>query len=131
MVKLRYLLDTHALIWAAVDEDRLGRHAARAIATTPYHQLGISDVSLQELGLLLHLGRIQFSGDPKKVLAKMLEYVTVLPINLEIALSAPALDLPHSDQFDRIICATARHHRIPLITRDGNLTDANLVDVVW
>jgi PIN domain nuclease of toxin-antitoxin system len=38
MARLKYLLDTHAFLWAASDEARLSNKAARAIATTPYEQ---------------------------------------------------------------------------------------------
>ncbi|HLP01067.1 MAG TPA: type II toxin-antitoxin system VapC family toxin [Opitutaceae bacterium] len=131
MARLKYLLDTHAFLWAAIDEDRLSTKAARAIATTPYEQLAISDVTLQEIGLLVHVGKISFTGSPKTVLGTLLHYVTVLPISLEIALAAPALALPHGDQFDRIITATAKVHRLPLITRDANITDAGVVDTLW
>jgi len=131
MAHLKYLLDTHAFLWAATDEDRLSVKAARAIATTPYEQLAISDVTLQEVGLLLHSGRISFSGSPASVLGSLLHYVTVLPITLEIALAAPALTLPHGDQFDRIITATANVHRLPLITKDANITDSSIVTTVW
>lgn len=129
--RLKYLLDTHAFLWAATDEDRLSPKAARAIATTPYEQLAIADVSLQEIGLLLHAGRISLRGSPKAVLGKLLHYVTVLPISLEIAVAAPALALPHGDQFDRIIAATAKVYDIPLITKDANITDAGVVTIVW
>ena len=131
MARLKYLLDTHALLWAATDEDRLSNTAARAIATTSYEQLAISDVTLQEIGLLLHSGRITFQGSPTAVLGKVLNYVSVLPITLEIAVAAPALALPHGDQFDRIIAATAKAHRLPLITKDANITDAAVVETVW
>lgn len=131
MARLKYLLDTHALLWAATDEDRLGSKAARAITTTPYEQLAIADVTLQEVGLLLHLGRISFKGSPAAVLATLLNYVTVLPITLEIAIAAPNLALPHGDQFDRIITATAKIHRLPLITKDANITDSSIVSIVW
>jgi PIN domain nuclease of toxin-antitoxin system len=57
--------------------------------------------------------------------------VTVLPISLEVAIAAPALALPHGDQFDRIIAATAKVHDIPLITKDANLTDAEIVATLW
>lgn len=57
--------------------------------------------------------------------------MTVLPITLEIALAAPALALPHGDQFDRIIAARAKVHRLPLFTKDANITDASVVDTVW
>lgn len=129
--RLKYLLDTHALLWAATDEDRLGSKAARAIATTPYESLAIADVTLQEIGLLLHSGRISFKGRPASVLDAVLDHVTVLPITLEIAVAAPALALPHGDQFDRIITATAKIHRLSLVTKDANIVDAGIVPTVW
>jgi PIN domain nuclease of toxin-antitoxin system len=129
--RIKYLLDTHAFLWAATDEDRLGSKAARLIGTTPYEQLGISDVTLQEVGLLLHSGRIVIDGRPAAVLGKLLDHVTVLPITLDIAILAPALALPHGDQFDRIITATAKSNGVPLITKDGNITDANVVTTIW
>ena len=128
---LKYLLDTHAFLWAAVDEEKLSGKAARAISTTPYDQLAISDVSLQEIGLLLHSGRMSFSGSPRTVLGSLLNYVTVVPITLEIAIAAPALALPHGDQFDRIITATAKVHRLTLITKDANIEESSLVTTLW
>lgn len=109
----------------------MSHKAARAIATTPYEQLAIADVTLQEIGLLLHSGRIELVGSPNAVLGKVLNYVTVLPITLEIAIAAPALALPHGDQFDRISAATAKIHRLPLITEDANIADARVVETVW
>lgn len=131
MARLKYLLDTHALLWAALDEGHLGSKAARAIGTTPLAQLAIADVSLQEIGLLLHAGRIELKGSPKAVLAPLLDFVTVLPVTLEIAIAAPALPLPHGDQFDRIIAATAKCHGLTLITKDANISDAAVVPTLW
>ena len=129
--RLKYLLDTHAFLWAATDEDKLSPKAARAISTTPYEQLAIADVTLQEIGLLLQRGRISFRGSPSAILKPLLDYVTVLPITLEIAICAPSLGLPHGDQFDRIITATTKVHRLPLITKDANITDASVVSTLW
>ena len=131
MARLKYLLDTHSFLWAATDEDRLSNKAARVISTTPYEQLAIADVTLQEIGLLLHSGRITFNGSPTTILANMLNYVTILPITLEIAIAAPELALPHGDQFDRIITATAKVHRLPLITRDANISASSAITTVW
>jgi len=131
MGRLKYLLDTHAFLWAATDEDRLSNKAARVISTTPYEQLAIADVTLQEIGLLLHSGRISFKGSPTTILGKMLNFVTVLPITLEIAIAAPELALPHGDQFDRIITATAKIHRLALITKDANISDSSAVSTLW
>jgi PIN domain nuclease of toxin-antitoxin system len=129
--RLKYLLDTHAFLWAATDEDRLGAEAARILAITPYEHLAISDVTLQETGLLVQSGKISFTGSPSNVLGHLLDFVQVLPITLPVALLAPTLALPHGDQFDRIITATARVHRLALITKDANITDAEIVTTVW
>jgi PIN domain nuclease of toxin-antitoxin system len=61
----------------------------------------------------------------------MLEYVTMLPITLAIAIAAPELNLPHGDQFDRIIAATAKIHRLPLIAKDAIICDSSAVSAVW
>lgn len=131
MARIKYLLDTHAFLWAATDEERLSAKAARAISTTPYDQLAISDVTLQEIGLLIHIGRISFNGSPATVLGRLLDYVTVLPISLDIAICAPALPLPQGDQFDRIITATAKIHRLSLVTRDANIIDSSVISTIW
>jgi len=41
------------------------------------------------------------------------------------------LALPHGDQFDRVITATAKVHRITLVTKDANITDAEVVPTLW
>lgn len=130
-LRIKYLLDTHAFLWAATDEDGLSPKAARAIATTPYEQLAIADVTLQEIGLLIHSGRISFKGSPETVVGHMLNYVSVLPITLAVAIAAPGLPLPHGDQFDRIITATAKVHRLPLITKDANITGSSIIATLW
>jgi len=131
MARLKYLLDTHALIWAAMDEDRLSPKAARVISTTPYEQLAVADITLQEIGLLVHSGRIFFKGSAASILGSLLDYVSILPITLEIGLMAPGLAFAHADQFDRVIAATAKVHGLPLITKDSNITDSALVTTVW
>jgi len=129
--RLRYLLDTHALIWAAVDDDRLGAAAARTIATTPHDQLAVADISLLEISQLLHKGSLAFDVSPGSAFRTMLAHVTVLPITLDIAIAAPALALPHGDPYDRLIVATARIHRLSLVTKDANIIDAELVPTIW
>lgn len=130
-VRLKYLLDTHAFLWAAYAEGKLGGEAHRILATTSYDQLAIGDISLQEIGLLEHVGKITLAGGAAVGIRQLLEHVTVLPITLEIGLLAPTLALLHGDQFDRVIVATAKVHRLTLLTRDANITDSGLVSTVW
>jgi PIN domain nuclease of toxin-antitoxin system len=74
--RLKCVVDTHTFLWAAVEDERLSAKAARVIATTPWDQLAIADVTLQEIGLLIHLGRLRLSAAPGTVLradAKVVE----------------------------------------------------------
>ena len=130
-IRIKYLLDTHTFLWAAYAEDRLGTKAGRVLATTSYEQLAISDISLQEIGLLVDADRISFSEKPERAVRELLEFLTVLPISLEAALLAPSLSLPHGDQFDRIIAATAKIQKLILITKDANITDSGVVPTLW
>lgn len=94
-------------------------------------ETAVCDVSLQEIGLLLHFGKIDLEGCAADVLGPLLKRLTVLPITLDAAIAAPALGLPHGDQFDRIITATAKIFGLQLVTRDGNISDAGTVHVIW
>jgi PIN domain nuclease of toxin-antitoxin system len=42
-----------------------------------------------------------------------------------------AQPLPHGDQFDRIITATAATHRLVLLTKAANITDSGSVATLW
>jgi len=81
--------------------------------------------------VLLQVGKISFTGSPMSVLGHLLDHVQVLPISLAVAISAPALGLPHGDQFDRILAATAKAHKLVLITKDANIVGAGIVPTVW
>jgi PIN domain nuclease of toxin-antitoxin system len=52
-------------------------------------------------------------------------------LSLDAAVRAPALGLPHGDPADRLIVAAALDLGVPLVTRDGNITDSGVVRVVW
>jgi PIN domain nuclease of toxin-antitoxin system len=131
-VKVRYVLDTHALVWSVLSPARLGSHARRVIESAGPGELAIASASIMELGRLMAEGKIDLEARrPAEVFEDALTYNAVIPASLEAAFRAPALGLPHSDPYDRLIVAEALVLRVPLITKDGNITDSGLVRVVW
>jgi predicted nucleic acid-binding protein len=52
---------------------------------------------------------------------------------LGVHLHVPSLGGPKGfgGQVDRIITATAKVHRVTLITKDANITDARVVPTLW
>ena len=55
----------------------------------------------------------------------------VLPITPEIAVLAQEIGLIQGDPADRLIAATAIHHRARLVTADRTLRELSSVDAVW
>ena len=130
-MNIKYVLDTHTLIWAVRDPARLGVKARRIVESAEAGEIGIPSPVIMELGRLIHADAFTLHGRPSDVFAAALNYHGVLPMSLNAAISAPVLRLPHSDPYDRLIVATALELDVPLITKDGNITDSGIVRVIW
>ena len=128
---MKYLLDTHTLLWVGFNSNNLGREAARALAGLGRESVAVSDVSLFEAAQLSEKGKISLVPGTRAFLDRVEQSFTILPITPAIAIDAVNVALPHADPFDRLIVATARQHRLILITKDGNITDSGAVKVLW
>lgn len=131
-MRIRYVLDTHALVWAVLSQDRLGPKARRVIELAGPGELAITSATIMELGRLIDDDKIDLNSHrPSEVFGDALMYNAVIPASLEAAIKAPVLGLPHSDPYDRLIVAEALVLGVPLITKDGNITDSGIIRVVW
>jgi PIN domain nuclease of toxin-antitoxin system len=50
---------------------------------------------------------------------------------IPIEIASLALALPHGDPFDRVIAATAKVHKVPLLTRDRLIAGSGVIETVW
>ena len=114
-----------------MDDSRLGKHARKLIADSSKTDLIVSDLVLLETSMLVAKGRVRLMCGPEQLLAKIVESFRVIPINPQIAHQALSLNLPHGDPFDRVIVATAKVHRIPLLTRDRSIAASGVVETIW
>lgn len=119
------LLDTHVVLWATFNDDRLGRHAAKAInLASRENRLAISAITPWEIGLLASKKRINLYKDVKEWVRDALAKpgVALVPLEPEIAVASTCLPFEmHPDPADRILVATARHMGATLITADHAL----------
>jgi PIN domain nuclease of toxin-antitoxin system len=57
--------------------------------------------------------------------------VVLLPLNMDVAATAAQFSTTLRDPVDCLIVATAFHQGIPLVTKDGRIRAANLVQTIW
>jgi PIN domain nuclease of toxin-antitoxin system len=115
---VKLLLDTHILLWAAGDPDRLPPHA-RAMIEDPIHQLIFSAASLWEIAIKHTIGRSDFRADPALLRRGLLDNgYTELAITGRHAVALAGLPPLHKDPFDRILIAQASADGLLLLTVD-------------
>jgi PIN domain nuclease of toxin-antitoxin system len=127
------LLDTHALVWAVADSERLSKTAAAAIRSAQQQGgLAVSAITLWELASLLARGRIQAYGTVDASVRLLIEGVAVKAITPEIAALATQFGDDYSrDPADQLIGATARAEGMALVTKDENIRRSHLLRTIW
>ncbi len=115
---MKLLLDTHVLLWAAGEPERLSP-ATRTLIDAVEHELVFSPASVWEIAIKRGLGRADFAVDPRLLRRGLLDNgYTELPITSEHALAVDALPPIHRDPFDRILVAQATVEGMVLVTSD-------------
>jgi PIN domain nuclease of toxin-antitoxin system len=128
------LIDTHIVVWLALDPRKLSRKAVAAIdkARRNGEGLAIASMSLYELALLATRGRIQLSVSLESFLHEVEARFIVKPLTGRI--SARAQTLPASypkDPMDRILGATGLVEGLSLITADERIRKSGAVPTIW
>ena len=124
---MKYLLDTHLLLWAAVSGDAMettgGLSAAAAsLIDDPANELIFSAVSIWEVAIKAGLGRPDFSVNPHLLRRGLLDNgYTELAITGAHAAAVLGLPGHHGDPFDRLLVAQATIEGITLLTADARV----------
>jgi PIN domain nuclease of toxin-antitoxin system len=118
---VKLLLDTHLVLWAASEPERLSKTAVQLIEDRS-NQLIFSAASIHEVAIKSSLGRPDFKVKPDRLLRGLLlgGYLE-LPVSAEH--SAKVFDLPpiQRDPFDRILIAQAIYEGLVFLTVDQTL----------
>jgi PIN domain nuclease of toxin-antitoxin system len=115
---LNLLLDTHLLLWAASEPERLSTKA-RTLLLDPSNQLLFSAASLWEISIKNSLERADFKVDPRRLWRMLLvNGYRELPVSSEHTVAVNELPPLHKDPFDRILIAQARVEGLLLLTVD-------------
>ena len=118
---MNLLLDTHILLWAAYEPDKLAKSARERLLDTD-NMLWFSAVSIWEVAIKRGLDRPDFRIDPGPLRAGLLtnEYHE---LNLEgrHCLGLGTLPALHADPFDRMLIVQAAAEGMVLLTADRKI----------
>jgi PIN domain nuclease of toxin-antitoxin system len=115
---VRLLLDTHILLWAAAEPERLSG-AAQSVLENANNELIFSAVSLWEIAIKTARGREDFRVDAG-LLRRDLFDNGYAELAMTGAHAAALTSLPpfHKDPFDRMLVAQAMIEGMTLVTSD-------------
>lgn len=117
-----YLLDTSVWLRAALFSQTLPKEIQKTLDDSS-HVFGMSIYSLWEAAKKHQKGKLPLPTDLAEWLKSAIpENVQVLPLTPEIIIESTRLpDFPVNDPGDELIVATARIHRLTLLTTDTKL----------
>ena len=116
---MKLLLDTHLLLWAAGQPNRLSG-AARKLIDNPANELYFSAANIWEVVIKRGLGRSDFQPDPRLLRRGLLDNgYSELPILSDHVVLIDSLPPIHKDPFDRLLVAQATVEGVSLLTSDS------------
>lgn len=115
---MRYLLDTHIVLWFAQGSERLPPAALDAIMD-PRVSCDVSMASAWEVAIKLSLGKLELDGGASGFFTLLDDNgFGLVPVDREAVEAVETLPFHHRDPFDRLLIATAMSRGLTLITVD-------------
>ena len=124
---MKYLVDTHLLLWAAIDANGPDASSgltpkARKILMDETNELLFSAAVIWEVAIKSALGKPNFSFDPHVFRRGLLDNgYAELPISGRHAAAVANMESHHGDPFDRIQIAQATVEGIHFLTHDPQI----------
>ena len=127
------VLDTHVLLWWALDPDQLSARATELVGEMEHRGGFASSISVWELGIKIQRGKLDLGVDIVEFArrVRMSGVVELLPVDTATWLRSLALEWDHRDPADRVIVATALLHDVPVLTKDETIHAFEGVSTLW
>ncbi len=124
---MRYLLDTHVLLWW-LDDPALLSAAARSEIGDGKNSIYVSEAVAWEIAIKKALGKLQAHDDLEAALTA--NCFTALPVTISHAVGVGTLPPHHRDPFDRLLVVQAMQEGLTLISRDSYVAAYGVPHVV-
>lgn len=111
---MRYLLDTHVLLWARSAPDKLSEDGL-AILRSADNELYVSTATLWECAIKSSVGKLHVPAGFYRIVANDYRVMSLEIPHLEAYANLP---MHHRDPFDRMLIAQAQVSGLTLLTHD-------------
>ena len=128
---MRVLVDTHTLLWAALDPAKLSSRA-RSLLSSLGTEVFVSAASAWEIATKVRIGKLPGAEAFAAEFAARIERLGFygLPVTLQHGQRAGLLPGAPKDPFDRMLIAQAQAENIPLVTNQRTF-DAYGIRRLW
>jgi PIN domain nuclease of toxin-antitoxin system len=128
---MRYLIDTHTLLWVVTKDQRLSETAKQLYLNTD-NIIFLSSASIWELIIKISLKKLSIESPIKEFIENQIKGNDIKILNIEIKhiLSLENLPYYHRDPFDRLIICQSINENIPIVSSD-KVFDSYPIKRIW
>ena|SRR3990167_4636519 len=123
---MKYLLDTHVILWWFTEPEKI-HQKARKIIRDRSNNVFISSASCWEIAIKKSIGRLTLPHNLLETIA--LEGFQTLPIKPEECIGIADLPMLHTDPFDRLLVMQAKLYDLIIITRDNKIPEYPVITI--
>lgn len=127
-----YVTDSHSLIWYLLDSAKLSFNANEAFKTVEQGKakLLIPAIVVAEIIFIVQSGKVQTDLDSLLLKIQESDNFQILPLGLdELICLKEQTEIP--EMHDRFIVCEAVVHKAKIITKDKEIKDSGVAEVVW
>jgi PIN domain nuclease of toxin-antitoxin system len=128
---MRLILDTHSLLWFALNDPQLSA-IATALIMDPVNEKLVSPASYWEIAIKISVAKYVLAQPYEDFMRTAIDRNGFHYLHIEPRHTAALISLPyhHRDPFDRLLVAQAQVEAIPIISCDATL-DAYPITRLW
>ncbi|MBR5642667.1 MAG: type II toxin-antitoxin system VapC family toxin [Salinivirgaceae bacterium] len=121
---MKYLIDTHILIWLAISPQEISKGVLRILENSE-NKVFVSTVSLWEIAIKLSIGKLDLQGLEISDLVQFCSEQNIEIIQLPVSAVEQYKKLPkkekHKDPFDRFLISLSIADDYTLVSSDGKV----------
>jgi len=123
---MKYLLDTHTLLWTLLETDKIPSHV-REVIEDRKNEIYVSTISLWEIALKTAIGKMDFENFDIEKIPNYIEKIGFGVIELSAREAVESARLPahanHKDPFDRILVWQSITRKMIFISKDRRVEE--------